>query len=143
MEKTISKSMNTNIIINQSPYGAVSMSPKMMKGLRFDPRNRAVQKNNRKLNLNLMHDYERKQLQKKHFIIPKASFNRLVKSVTTEVSDNEFIRWREEALGALQMAAEDFMTGMFEDAYLCALHAKRVTTMLKDFQLARRIRGKT
>ena len=90
-----------------------------------------------------MHDYERKQLQKKHFIIPKASFNRLVKSVTTEVSDNEFIRWREEALGALQMAAEDFMTGMFEDAYLCALHAKRVTTMLKDFQLARRIRGKT
>ena len=79
MEKTISKSMNTNIIINQSPYGAVSMSPKMMKGLRFDPRNRAVQKNNRKLNLNLMHDYERKQLQKKHFIIPKASFNRLVK----------------------------------------------------------------
>lgn len=30
---------------------------------------------------------------------------------------------------------------LFEDANLCALHAKRVTIMQKDIQLARRIRG--
>ena len=29
-----------------------------------------------------------------------------------------------------------------EDVNLCALHAKRVTIMPKDIQLARRIRGK-
>jgi hypothetical protein len=31
--------------------------------------------------------------------------------------------------------------GLFEDTNLCALHAKRVTIMPKDMQLARRIRG--
>jgi len=30
---------------------------------------------------------------------------------------------------------------VFEDTNLCAIHAKRVTIMPKDMQLARRIRG--
>lgn len=34
-----------------------------------------------------------------------------------------------------------FMVHLFEDANLCALHAKRVTVMQKDMQLVRRIRG--
>lgn len=33
------------------------------------------------------------------------------------------------------------MVGLFEDSYLCAMHAKRVTLLTKDMQLARRIRG--
>jgi histone H3 len=33
------------------------------------------------------------------------------------------------------------MVGVFEDSGLCAIHAKRVTVMVKDMQLARRIRG--
>lgn len=33
------------------------------------------------------------------------------------------------------------MTGLFEDANLCAIHATRVTVMKKDLDLARRIRG--
>jgi len=33
--------------------------------------------------------------------------------------------------------------GLFEDTNLCAIHAKRVTIMAKDMQLARRIRGET
>jgi histone H3/H4 len=33
------------------------------------------------------------------------------------------------------------MTGLFEDANLCAIHSKRVTVMAKDIQLSRRIRG--
>ena len=33
------------------------------------------------------------------------------------------------------------LNGLFEDANLCAIHAKRVTIMVKDMQLARRIRG--
>ena len=42
---------------------------------------------------------------------------------------------------ALQEAAEAYIVGLFEDTNLCALHAKRVTIMVKDLQLARRIRG--
>lgn len=37
-------------------------------------------------------------------------------------------------VGAIQV-------GLFEDTNLCAIHAKRVTIMPKDIQLARRIRG--
>jgi histone H3 len=30
---------------------------------------------------------------------------------------------------------------LFEDTKLCAIHAKRVTIMTKDIQIARRLRG--
>ena len=36
---------------------------------------------------------------------------------------------------------EAYLVGLFEDSYLCAIHAKRVTIMPRDIQLARRIRG--
>ena len=42
---------------------------------------------------------------------------------------------------ALQEAAEAYLVGLFEDTNLCDLHAKRVTILPKDLQLARRIRG--
>ena len=42
---------------------------------------------------------------------------------------------------ALQEAAEAYLIGLYEDANLCAIHAKRVTVMPKDIQLPRRIRG--
>ncbi|KAK7918947.1 hypothetical protein WMY93_010231 [Mugilogobius chulae] len=45
------------------------------------------------------------------------------------------------AIGALQEASEAYLVGLFEDTNLCAIHAKRVTIMPKDIQLARRIRG--
>ncbi|KAF8138414.1 histone-fold-containing protein [Boletus edulis] len=38
-------------------------------------------------------------------------------------------------------ATEAFLVHLFEDANLCAIHAKRVTIMQRDIQLARRIRG--
>ena len=34
-----------------------------------------------------------------------------------------------------------YIVGVFEDTNLCAIHAKRVTIMPKDMDLARRIRG--
>ncbi|XP_055521560.1 histone H3-like centromeric protein A isoform X3 [Leucoraja erinacea] len=39
------------------------------------------------------------------------------------------------------LAAEAFLVLLMEDAYLCTLHAKRVTLFPKDIQLARKIRG--
>ena len=54
---------------------------------------------------------------------------------------DEEMRWQSHAISALQEAAEAFLVHLFEDTNLCAIHAKRVTIMQKDIQLARRIRG--
>ncbi|KAK1396309.1 Histone domain-containing protein [Heracleum sosnowskyi] len=51
------------------------------------------------------------------------------------------MRFQSHAVLALQEAAEAYLVGLFEDTNLCAIHAKRVTIMSKDIQLARRIRG--
>ena len=51
------------------------------------------------------------------------------------------LRFQSQAILALQEAAEAYLVGLFEDTNLCAIHAKRVTIMPKDMQLARRIRG--
>ncbi|KAI0492625.1 hypothetical protein KFK09_026901 [Dendrobium nobile] len=74
-------------------------------------------------------------------LIPAAAFIRIVKDMTFFYS-KEVNRWRAEALVALQEAAESFVIELFEDANLCAIHAKRVTLMQKDLHLARRIGGR-
>lgn len=51
------------------------------------------------------------------------------------------LRWQSQAIMALQEATEAFLVHLFEDTNLCALHAKRVTVMPKDLQLARRLKG--
>ena len=40
------------------------------------------------------------------------------------------------AIGALQEASESCLVGLFEDTNLCAAHAKHVTVMTEDIQLA-------
>ena len=73
-------------------------------------------------------------------LIRRLPFARLVKEVQTYFFRKEF-RWQAEAMLALQEAAEAHLVGLFEDANLCTIHAKRVTVMPRDIQLARRIRG--
>ena len=51
------------------------------------------------------------------------------------------VRFQSTALAALQEAAENILVGLFEDLNLSAVHAKRVTVMPRDIQLALRIRG--
>ncbi len=75
-------------------------------------------------------------------IIRKLPFQRLLKEVIARVSRTTF-RIQASAVDAMQQAAEAYLVSMFEDAYLCTLHAKRVTLMVRDIQLARRIRGDT
>eukprot|EP01117_Protostelium_nocturnum_P006342 TRINITY_DN2292_c0_g1_i1.p1 TRINITY_DN2292_c0_g1~~TRINITY_DN2292_c0_g1_i1.p1 ORF type:complete len:187 (+),score=67.43 TRINITY_DN2292_c0_g1_i1:131-691(+) len=85
-----------------------------------------------------------KQLQRStNLLIPKLPFARLVREIAhtfTPVNSDGY-RFQAEALMALQEATESYLTGLFEDAYLCSNHAKRVTLMNRDIQLARRIRG--
>jgi histone H3 len=54
-----------------------------------------------------------------------------------------FLRIQALALQALQEAAEMYLVQFFEDSLLCSVHAKRVTLMPNDLQLARRIRGRS
>lgn len=72
-------------------------------------------------------------------LIRKLPFQRVVKSIAKEIKGN--VRFQNSALMALQEAAEAYMVGLFEDTNLCAIHARRVTILIRDMQLARRIRG--
>ncbi|KAJ5092326.1 Histone-fold [Penicillium alfredii] len=77
-------------------------------------------------------------------LIQKLPFARLVREVALDLLPADVgaeLRWQSHAIQALQEAAEAFLVHLFEDTNLCALHAKRVTIMQKDIQLARRIRG--
>ena len=72
-------------------------------------------------------------------LIRKLPFQRLVREIAQDFKTD--LRFQSAAIGALQEAAEAYLVGLFEDTNLCAIHAKRVTIMPKDIQLARRIRG--
>ena len=75
-------------------------------------------------------------------LLRKAPFQRLVRSIVTQFTvDGDTLRMQPTALACLQEAAEAYLTALFEDSNICALHAKRVTVMHRDMQLARRIRG--
>ena len=77
-------------------------------------------------------------------LIRKAPFVRLVREVAEEfgAKENKVYRFQSTAVLALQEASEAYLIGLFEDTNLCAIHARRVTIMPKDLQLARRICGK-
>eukprot|EP00455_Lapot_gusevi_P000495 TRINITY_DN10225_c0_g3_i3.p1 TRINITY_DN10225_c0_g3~~TRINITY_DN10225_c0_g3_i3.p1 ORF type:complete len:144 (+),score=1.41 TRINITY_DN10225_c0_g3_i3:105-536(+) len=84
----------------------------------------------------------RKYQKSTDLLIRRLPFARLVREESARLSgDGPLLRWQASALEALQEAAEDYLVKLFEDAYLCTLHGKRVTLMPKDLQLARRIRG--
>lgn len=72
-------------------------------------------------------------------LIAKLPFQRLVREIASYCALD--LRFQSAAIFALQEAAEAFLVELFEDANLCAIHAKRVTLQAKDIQLARRIRG--
>ena len=73
-------------------------------------------------------------------LIRKLPFQRLVREIAQDLSKMS-IRFQSGAIIALQEASEAYLVGLLEDSNLCAIHAKRVTIMPKDIQLARRIRG--
>ena len=74
-------------------------------------------------------------------LIRKAPFLRLYREILINDLEKTDFRVRAESALALQEATEAYLVGLFEDTNLCAIHAKRVTIMPKDIQLARRIRG--
>lgn len=98
--------------------------------------------------------------QKQHdcFYLPKATFERICKSLGAEQKKElkepkigkkmdtlgdlsaYGVRWSGDALEVMQAAVEAYIIGLFEDAVLAAVHAKRETVKARDVQLVRRVR---
>ena len=72
-------------------------------------------------------------------LVRRMLFQRLVREIAQV--HNPYVRFQSGAILALQESAEAYLVGLLEDSNLCAIHAKRVTIMPKDMQLAQQIRG--
>ncbi|CAI0411574.1 unnamed protein product, partial [Linum tenue] len=70
----------------------------------------------------------RKYQKSTELLFRKFPFHKLVREIAQDFKTD--LRFQSNAL-----------VGLFEDTNLCAIHARRVTIMPKDIQLARRIRG--
>ena len=76
-----------------------------------------------------------------NLLIRKLPFQRLIREVAGVVGSIKDVRFQSDTFIILQEASEAYLTKLFEDTNLCAIHAGRVTIYPKDMQLARRIRG--
>ena len=72
-------------------------------------------------------------------LIRKLPFQRLVREIAQDFKTD--LQFQSVAILCLQEAAEAYLVRLFDDANLCAIHARRITIMPKDILLARRIRG--
>ena len=77
--------------------------------------------------------------ERSNLLIQKLPFQQLVREIAQAFKQD--VRFRLASLMALQEASEAYLVRLFEDTNLCAIHAKCVTIMPKDIQLARCIRG--
>ena len=73
------------------------------------------------------------------FLLQRIPFLHLIREVAQNFKMD--LRFTADATYTLQCASADYLVRLFEDSNLCAIHAKRVTIMPKDIQLAQRIRG--
>ena len=72
-------------------------------------------------------------------LIRRLPFQRLVREIAQDFKTG--LRFQSVAVLCLQEAVEAYLVRLFDDANLCAIHARRVTLMPRDIMLARRIRG--
>ena len=87
------------------------------------------------LALHEIHQYQKST----KLLIRKLPFQHLVREIAQDFKTE--LHFQSGTIMALQEVAEAYLVGLFEDTNLCAIHAKRVTIMPKDIQLARRICG--
>lgn len=72
-------------------------------------------------------------------LIRKLPFSKLVRDIAQASLSKQEIRFQGLAIEALQEASESYVISLFVDTQLCAEHAKRVTIMKPDMELATRI----
>ena len=69
-----------------------------------------------------------------HLLIPLLAFLKLVWEIVQERRKD--LRFQSAAIQALQEGSEAYLVGLLEDSQMCRTHAKWVTVMVKDMQLA-------
>lgn len=72
-------------------------------------------------------------------VIPRLSFQRYVREVAQKFSSD--MRWKRDALEALQEGAEAHLVNVLEGAYLSTMSHRRVTLSKADMDLCRRLRA--
>lgn len=126
------RNVGKSIPAGVSPHGGKLQPPAARKKRRYKPGTVALRD-------------IRKYQKSTDLLIRKLPFQRLTREICNElVSATSFpsgVKWQSPAIMALQEAAESYLVHLYEDTNLNAIHAKRVTIMAKDMQLARRIRG--
>ena len=123
--------MKSQKITEKKQYPTKSIVPKnnttknnLNKKSRFRPGSKAIR--------------EIKQYQRStNLLLRKLPFQRVVRSIAKKYKAD--VRFQVSALDAIQEAAEAYLLNLFQDAVLCTVHAKRVTLLPKDLQLARRL----
>ena len=91
--------------------------PKEVKTLKIQTRNSSAERNKK---------------------VPKVFGTSYTTNVIREIAQvhNPYVRFQSGAILVLQESVEAYLVGLLEDSNLCAIHAKRVTIMPKDMQLA-------
>ena len=110
----------------KAPQTQVNMGEKKRKPRRYRPGTVALREIRR---------YQKSS----ELLIRRMPFQRLVREIAQ--THNPYLQFQSGAILALQESVEAYLVGLLEDSNLCAIHAKIVTIMPKDMQLARRIRG--
>ena len=124
------------------PVKPKKVKKKVQGGVKKQPTSQKQQPKPRKYRPGTVALWEIRRYQKStELLIRKLPFQRLVREIAQDLGKMN-MRFQSGAIMALQEASEAYLVGLLEDSNLCAVHAKRVTIMPKDIQLARRIRGK-
>jgi histone H3/H4 len=82
-----------------------------------------------------------------HLLISRRAFKRIITNIVREghkqrnKRGQNVIKFKPMAVMALQEATEAYITRLFEDTELLAVHARRMTIEDKDMTLACRLRG--
>lgn len=81
----------------------------------------------------------KKYMDSTELLIPKQSFQRLVREITSNVLPD--LRMQSTALENIQHVAEDYMVQGMEDTRKCSEHAGRKTVLARDMRLVMRLRN--
>ena len=85
---------------------------------------------------------EIRRYQRSTELLIRAPFDCLVRELVHDLQHGGHeLRISPAAVTALQEATKTYLVLLFEDTNLCAIHAKHVTIMPKNIQLAQRIHG--
>ena len=81
----------------------------------------------------------RKYQRSTDMLIKRAPFRRLIREIAQDYKDD--VRFQKSAIDAIQEATESYITSLFTDSNLAALHTGRTTVMANDLHLTLRMRG--